>query len=390
MAGQTHTKQVVGGMMWRFAERVGAKGVSFIVSILLARLLVPEVYGQIALITVITNLLEVFVDSGMGVALIQKKDADDIDFSSVFYFNIFICVLLYLGMFVAAPLIAQFYNSLDLVPVIRVLSLVLIISGLKNIQQAYVSRTMQFKRFFFATLGGTIGAAIIGIILAYLGFGIWALVVQQLFNMTIDTVILWITVKWRPKAVFSFGRLRVLLSFGWKILATNLIETFFGELESLVIGKVYTSSDLAYCNRARTFPQLLVMNINASMDSVLFSAMSKEQENQDRIRAMTRKSIQMSSYIISPMLIGFFVIAPSFIRLVLTEKWMPCVTYVRIFCLAYLFYPINTANLNAIRAIGRSDIYLKLNVIKKALGVFVLISVIGFAFSPNPLRTCYF
>ena len=194
--------------IWRFAERCGAQLVSFIVSIVLARILVPEDYGTIALVTVFTAILQVFVDSGLGTALIQKKEADDLDFSSVFYFNLVVCVILYIGMFVASPYIAAFYGDDTLTPIIRVLSLTIIISGVKGIQQAYVSRNMLFKRFFFSTIGGTIFSAILGISMAYAGFGVWALVVQQLSNTAIDTLILWITVKWRPKKLFSWSTQR--------------------------------------------------------------------------------------------------------------------------------------------------------------------------------------
>lgn len=187
--------------IWRFAERCGAQLVSFIVSIVLARILVPEDYGTIALVTVFTAILQVFVDSGLGTALIQKKEADDLDFSSVFYFNLVVCVILYIGMFVASPYIAAFYGDDTLTPIIRVLSLTIIISGVKGIQQAYVSRNMLFKRFFFSTIGGTIFSAILGIGMAYAGFGVWALVVQQLSNTAIDTLILWITVKWRSQEI---------------------------------------------------------------------------------------------------------------------------------------------------------------------------------------------
>ena len=206
-------KKAISSLIWRFLERCGAQGVSFIVSIVLARLLEPEVYGTIALISVFTAILQVFVDSGMANALIQKKDADELDFSSVFFFNLTMCLALYLLLFFCAPLIASFYNNAELIPVIRVLGITLLISGVKNVQQAYVSRTMQFKRFFFATLGGTIGAAVVGIAMAYIGFGVWALVAQTLFNSMTDTVILWITVKWRPRLLFSFRRLKGLLNY---------------------------------------------------------------------------------------------------------------------------------------------------------------------------------
>lgn len=207
---------VINNFIWRFAERCGAQLVTFIVSIVLARILAPEDYGTIALVTVFTTILQVFVDSGLGTALIQKKDADDLDFSSVFYFNFAVCLILYLGMFIVAPFIAEFYNDISLTPVVRVISLTIVISGVKGIQQAYVSRHMMFKRFFFSTIGGTIFSAFLGIALAYAGFGVWALVAQQLSNTAIDTLILWLTVKWRPKLMFSWTRLKGLLKFGWK------------------------------------------------------------------------------------------------------------------------------------------------------------------------------
>ena len=185
-------------MLWRFAERSGAYLVQFIVSIVLARILGPEAYGTIALITVFTTILQVFVDSGLGNALIQKKNADDIDFSTVFYTNIVFCLVLYTILFFCAPLIANFYDNGELIPLIRVLGITIIISGVKNVQQAYVSKKLLFKKFFFATLAGTIGAAVVGILMALNGYGVWALIAQQLFNLTIDSLILWITVKCRP------------------------------------------------------------------------------------------------------------------------------------------------------------------------------------------------
>lgn len=213
--------KVFSNFIWRFAERCGAQLVTFIVSIVLARILTPSDYGTIALVTVFTTILQVFIDSGLSTALIQKKNADDLDFSSVFYFNFVICIILYLIMFVSAPFIADFYKDSSLVSIVRVISLTLVISGVKGVQQSYVSRHMLFKRFFFSTLGGTIFSAVLGIIMAYAGFGVWAIVFQQLSNNAIDTLILWITVKWRPIKKFSWIRLKHLLSFGWKMLASS-------------------------------------------------------------------------------------------------------------------------------------------------------------------------
>ena len=367
---------VLSNFIWRLAERSGAQGVAFVVSIVLARLLAPEDYGTIALVTVFTSILNVFIDSGMANALIQKKDADDLDFSSVFYFNVSVCLVLYAGMFLAAPAIAAFYDRPDrpdLTPVIRVLSLTLIISGVKNVQQAYVSRTMQFKRFFFATLGGTVGAAALGIWLACRGYGVWALVAQQLFNATVDTVILWITVKWRPKKMFSLQRLQGLLSYGWKLLASGLLETAYNNLRSLIIGKLYSSGDLAFYNKGKQMPHLIITNINTSIDSVLLPTMSREQENRDRVRTMTRRAIMTSTYILSPLLLGLAFCAQPLIAFLLTEKWLPSVFFLRVFCVTYLFYPIHTANLNAIKAMGRSDLFLKLEILKKAVGLLAVV-----------------
>lgn len=371
---------------WRFAERCGAQIVSFIVSIVLARLLAPEDYGVIALVTVFTSILQVFVDSGLGTALIQKKDADDLDFSSVFYFNLLVCLILYAGMFLAAPLIANFYGSPIYIPLVRVLSLTLVISGVKNIQQSYVSRHMIFKRFFFATLGGTMVSAVLGIALAYAGCGVWALVAQYLCNTAIDTAILWITVPWRPQRIFSWKRLKALLSYGWKLLASALLDNIYSNLRSLLIGKIYSSSDLAYYNQGDKFPNVIVTNINTSIDSVLLPTMSGVQDKRNKIKDMTRRAIMTSVYVMAPLMMGLAFCAPSIVRLVLTEKWLPCVPYLRIFCITYMFWPIHTANLNAIKAMGRSDLFLRLEICKKIFGLCLLlitmrISVLAMAYS---------
>ena len=373
---QRDNETVVSNFIWRFAERSGAQLVTFVVSIVLARLLMPEDYGTIALVTVFTSIMQVFVDSGLSTALIQKKDADDLDFSSVFYFNFVVCIILYLVMFFTAPLIASFYNMSELTLVVRVISLTIVISGVKGVQQSYVSRNMLFKRFFYATLCGTIFSAFLGIAMAYAGFGVWAIVAQQLSNTAIDTLILWITVKWRPKRMFSWNRLKGLLGFGWKMLCSALLDTVYNNLISLLIGKVYSSADLAYYNEGDKFPKLIVTNINTSIDSVLLPAMSKEQDDKDRVKNMTRRSIMISCYIMAPLMIGLACCASNIVTIVLTEKWLPCVFYLQIFCITYMFYPIHTANLNAIKAMGRSDLFLKLEIWKKIIGMLLLLSTL--------------
>ncbi len=376
----------VKNFIWRFAERCGAQLVTFVVSIVLARILSPDDYGTVALVTVFTTILQVFVDSGLGVALIQKKNADDLDFSSVFYFNFVVCIVLYAGMFFAAPIIASFYNDLTLIPIIRVISLTIVISGIKGIQQSFVSRNMLFKRFFFSTLGGTIFSAILGVAMAYAGCGVWAIVAQQLSNTAIDTLILWLTVKWRPKKMFSWERLKTLFSFGWKLLISSLLDTGYSNLRSLVIGKIYSPSDLAYYNQGDKLPSVVITNINTSIASVLLPTLASKQDDRKQLKNMTRRAIKTSTYIIAPLMMGLAFCAPPIVRLILTEKWVPCVPYLRIFCITYMFYPIHTANLNAINAMGRSDYFLKLEIAKKVIGMLLLlltmrISVMAMAYS---------
>lgn len=379
-------KNVVNNFIWRFAERCGAQAVTLIVSIVLARILTPGDFGTVSLVMVFTTIMQVFVDSGLGTALIQKKNADDLDFSSVFYFNFAVCLILYAVMFMAAPLIAGFYNDTSLILIIRVISLTIIISGVKGIQQSYVSRNMLFKRFFFATLGGTIFSAFLGIGMAYAGCGVWSIVAQQLSNTAIDTLILWVTVKWRPKKLFSWKRLKGLLSYGWKLLISSLLDTVYNNLRNLIIGKIYTSADLAYYNQGDKFPKVIVTNINASIDSVLLPSMAGEQDHRDRVKSMTRRAIKTSTYIMAPLMMGLMFCAEPVVKLLLTDKWLPCVPYLRIFCFTYMFWPIHTANLNAIKAMGRSDLFLKLEIVKKIMGLTLLlltmrISVMAMAYS---------
>lgn len=378
--------KVIKNFLWRLAERCGAQVVTLLVSIVLARLLAPSDFGTVSLVMVFTTILQVFVDSGLGTALIQKKDADDLDFSSVFYFNFAVCLVLYIGMFFAAPYIARFYQDESLTAIVRVISLTIVISGVKGIQQSYVSRNMMFKRFFFSTLGGTIFSAFLGIGMAYFGCGVWAIVAQQLSNTAIDTLILWITVKWRPKRMFSWSRLKSLLSYGWKLLASSLLDTVYSNLRNLIIGKFYTSADLAYYNQGDKFPKVIVTNINSSIDSVLLPTMSGEQDNRVRVKSMTRRAIKTSTYVMAPLMMGLLFCAEPVVKLILTEKWLPCVPYLQIFCFTYLFWPIHTANLNAIKSMGRSDLFLKLEILKKIVGLVLLlltmrISVMAMAYS---------
>lgn len=367
---------VISNFFWRFLERCGAQVVSLVVSIVLARLLEPSVYGTIALVTVFTTILQVFVDSGMGTALIQKKEADNIDFSTVFYFNLTTSLVLYLLIFLVAPYISVFYKLPELTLVIRVLSITIIIAAIRNVQQAYVSRNMIFRKFFYSTLVGIIGSAILGIYLAYAGFGIWALVWQNITNVALGTIVLWTTVNWRPTLNFSTTRLKGLFSFGWKLLVSALLDTVYNDLRTLIIGKIYTKEDLAFYERGKVFPCAIVSNLNSSIDSVLLPTMANAQDDKARVKAMTRRSISTSIYFAAPCMAGLAACAEPVIRLILTDKWLPCVFFLRIFCFTYCFWPIHTANLNAIKALGRSDLFLKLEIYKKIVGLIALFATV--------------
>lgn len=365
-------RKVFSGFIWRFLERIGAQGVGFVVSLFLARLLTPEAYGQVALVTIFITILNTFALSGIGTSLIQKKNTDELDYSTVFWFNIAFSFLIYTILFLCAPMIGKFYSDSSLILLVRVLGISIIISGANNVQRSYVSKTMQFKRFFFSTLIGTLISGVVGVAMAYKGFGTWAIVGQQLSNQVVDTVILWFTVGWRPKKEFSFSRLKNLYSFGWKLLVSSLLDTIYNNIYSLVIGKFYDANTLGLYNKGVQFPKLIVSNINGPIQSVLLPAMSSEQDNKKRVKEMTRRSIVTSSFFIFPMMIGMAAIAKPMVVLLLTEKWVACVPFVQISCISLALYPIHTANLQAINALGRSDIFLKLEIIKKIIGLILL------------------
>lgn len=365
--------KVINNLAWKLMERGGVQGIQFIVQIVLARVLSPDDYGIISLITIFIALSNVFIQSGFNTALIQKKNADEEDFSSVFYLSLLTALILYIILFFTAPFIANFYGIKELIPVLRILSITLFFGAFNSIQNAVVSKTMQFRKLFFSSVCAVFISGTIGIILAYLGFGVWALVVQQLLNQISITIILWFTLKWRPKWIFSIDKIGNLFSYGWKLLVSSLIDTLYMNLRGLIVGKVYTSQMLAFYSRGEQFPQLIVSNINGSIQSVMLPTLSAEQENKKRVKELVRRSIVTSSFLLFPIMIGLAVVGEPLIKILLTDKWLPCVPFMQVFCLTYALWPIHTANLQAINALGRSDIFLKLEIIKKVVGVTILI-----------------
>jgi len=381
-------KKTLSGLIWQYAEKCGTQLVGFVVSIILARLLTPADYGLIGLITVFISIALVFARSGMGQALVQKKDANDEDFSTVFYFSLAVSVILYLVLFFAAPVIAEFYHEPKLISVIRVLGITIIIGAVYSVQQAKVQREMNFKKFFYATLIGTLISAGIGISMAYSGYGVWALVGQQISAQLINIIVLFVTVKWRPKLIFSVQKMKQLFGFSWKILVSALIDTVYNNIYSLIIGKFYSSADLGYYNRGKQYPMLVVENVNGSINSVIFPVLSKMQDDKERFKSTVRRSIKTSTYIIFPLMAGLAAVAEPLVRIMLTDKWLPAVPFIQFCCFTYAFWPVHTANLQAVKALGRSDVFLKLEIIKKTYGVVILIATIPFGLTAMMFGRC--
>lgn len=367
-------KKVFSGMIWAFGEQFAAQAVSFILSVILARLLMPDEYGTITMVLVFINIANVFVTNGFGEALVQRKNATDEDFTTVFYCSLAVAVFLYSVLYITAPLIATFYDSPELALVLRVLSLKLPIASINSIQRAYVQKNMQFKKFFFSTLGGTILSGVLGIFMAYKGFGVWALVAQYMSNSCVATIVMFFTVRWKPKLIFCKSSAKELIKFAWKLTAASLINTVYNELRSLIIGKKYSSSDLAYYNKGNHIPSLAITNINSAISTVIFPAMSQCNNAPNRLKAITRRSMKVAAFVIFPVMGGIIGVGESLIRLLLTEKWIPCVPYLYMACMYWACQPVQTANWQVIKAMGRSDLALRLEIYKKVIG-FLLVFV---------------
>lgn len=371
-------QKAVLGMLWRFGERISAQAISFIVSIILARILLPEEYGIIAIVNIFIAIANVLVTSGLGATLIQKKDADELDFSTIFYSGIALAFIMYLGLYFIAPWIADIYSNSDLTLVLRVMGLRLPVAAINSVQQAYVARKMIFKKFFFSTLIGTILSAVVGIIMALQGFGVWALVAQYLTNTCVDTLVLFFTINWKPKLQFSFVRFQSLFSFGWKVIATGLLGEFFNQLKGMLIGAKYTSTDLAYYNRGESIPNLITNNISSTIESVMFPTIAQIQDDKLLVKQAIRRMMKLSSFVLMPILFGLAAVAKPLVKILLTDKWLFCVPYLQIVCIQQCFSVLNTANLQAFKAVGRGDVLLRLEFIKKPVYLICILFALPF------------
>lgn len=369
------SSSITSNLFWKFGERITAQLVSFIVSLVLARVLLPDDYGVVAILMIFINIANVFVSAGLSSALIQKKDADQLDFSTCFYASFILAVIVYGTLFFTAPFISSFYENDSLTIILRIFGLRLLLAPLNSIQQAYVSKQMKFKKFFLATLVGTTISGVVGIYMALNGFGPWALVVQYMLNTTIDTIVLLFTVRWLPSFKFSFKRLKRLWKFGWKIFFEALANEFSGQIRNLIIGKVYTEADLGYYTKAQSFPKLFMTNISASLSAVLFPAMSKIQDDRERLVLLLRKSVRISSYVLFPMLFGLAAVASNMIHVVLTDKWAGAVPFIYIFCFTNLLTVGMYARHEALKSVGRSDIFMIEHIAARVVGIVLLILV---------------
>lgn len=370
---ESRSQKTISSFLFKVIESIGNQGIAFLVSLLLARLLDPSDYGVLSMLTVFIAIAQVFVQSGLNTALIQKKDVDETDLSSVFYVSFGVAAAFYALLFVLSPWLAEFFRMPALKDTLRVMALILLPGSLVSVQTAVVSRQMAFRRLMIASLCATVLSGTVGVVMALNGAGYWALVAQQMTNQCALAILLLVLIKWRPRRVFSFARVKSHLRFGWKLLVSGLLDTGFTNLRSAVIGKKFSDEALAFYTRGKQFPELVMNAINGSISSVMLPVLSEQQDETERMKMTTRRSVMLSSFIVVPMMAGLAAVAEPMISLLLTDKWLPCVPFLQLCCIDFALYPIHTSNLSAINAKGRSDVFLKLEIIKKAYGMVILL-----------------
>lgn len=364
---------VIKSFFWKLLERFSVQGLSLCITLVLARILSPSDYGTVAIITVFVNLANVIIDGGLNTALIQKKDTDSLDYSTIFFSSILLSIVLYALLYVTSPWIAEFYDIPELVDMIRILGVILVFEAVNSIQRAYVSKMMLFRKLFYSSFFALLVSGSLGIYMALNDYGVWALFSQQMTCVLVTIIIMWFTIKWRPILAFSFERFKKLFDYGWKIFGLNFITTLYLNIRSLIIGKFYSPADLAFFERGHTLSSMVVQNINTSLQTILFPVLSNSQNDKVRIKSLVRRSTGMTCLLIFPALIGLISIAKPLVLLILTEKWLPAVAYIQIYSIAYMLFPVQVANMEAIKAMGYSGISLKLEIIKKVIETTILI-----------------
>ncbi len=362
------------GFIWRFMQNASTQIINFVVSIILARILMPDDYGLIAMITVFTNIAMVFINVGFSSTIVQKNELSELDKNTVFYTGLFTALLIYAILYFSAPFVADFYHEETLCPLLRFESLIVVLGGLYSVHQALITRSLEFKKSFMISLVGAITHGVVGIILALLGFGPWALAISTVANIFVCCIVAWCVVKWRPKFMFSKDSAKYIFSFSGKVLGSELLNSVFNNIRSLIIGRQYSSQDLAYYNRAHHFPTLIMNQVDSSTTTVLFSALSKYQADWEGSGlSALRRAMKTSLYVCAPLLFGLSAVAEPMTVLLLTEKWLPCVEYIRLVSMMCLFWPL-TAQRHALNSLGKSGVSLRLNIITKVITIIVLIA----------------
>lgn len=372
MKEESLKQKTVKGVLWSAIDRFSTQGIQFIFSILIARLLLPSDYGIVAMLNIFMAVSQSFIDSGFGTALIQKSDRTDTDFSTVFYFNIVVSILFYILLWFASPYIAAFYNIPLLEDITKIVALTLIFSAVSGIQNAKLSIAINFKLRAKISLSCALLTGFVGLTLAYCGYGVWALVAQSVFSSFLQMLLLWIFVRWIPKFEFSCQSFRQLFSFGSKLLASGLLDTIYNNVYTLVIGKMFSSSSLGLYARASSLAQFPSSNITGVLQNVTFPVLCSIQNDDERLSVAYKRFIRMAAFVIFPLMIGLSVVADPLIRIILTDKWEGAVYLLQIICYSLMWYPIHAINLNILQVKGRSDYFLKLEIIKKIQGVFIL------------------
>ncbi|QBO59683.1 lipopolysaccharide biosynthesis protein [Chryseobacterium salivictor] len=370
--------KVLSGLFWQYLQRFSTQGIQLLISIILARLLLPKDFGVIALIGVFITMSSVLIDSGFSNALIQKKEADNKDFSSVFILNLVLSLFLYSVLFFIAPWVAQFYEEPLLTPVLRVIGLTIVLNALTIIQTVVLSREMQFRKSFNINVVSTIISGFIGIGMAYSGYGVWSLVFSQLTARIVSTGLLWYYIRWKPALIFSLNRIKILFHYGSKILLGALFNTLYNNVYAIVIGKQYNSTVLGYYNRGALMPTLVVDSISNSLGAVMFPALSAHQNDKPAIKRMVKRMLQNSAAIVFFLMAVLIVIAEPLVSILLTDKWLPAVPYLQLVSITVAFYPLIAINASAITSVGKSGKYLQVTMISKLLSLALIVAAIPF------------
>ena len=365
-------QKTISGVSWSFVEQVVVRGFNFVVGILLARMLDTSDYGLIGMLGIFIAVSQLFIDGGFANALIQTKDLTEKDISTVYLINLSLSVFFYIVLYGTAPLIASFYHQPILTSIMRYYALILVIGSVASVQGVILIRKVDFKTKSIISTGTAFASGIIALICAYSGMGVWALVIQSLASVTINTILTFVFVRWWPKLVFSIESFKKLFSFGSKLLAASLISTIYSNIYPLVIGKRFSASDTGLFSRASQFPDLCSTTIGGILNRVAFPVLSRIQDDDERLLDVYGKYIQLSSFLIFPLVLGLFGCARPLIHVLLTDKWIGCVPLMQIICFAVLFDGIILINLNLLYVKGRSDLVLKLEIIKKSIAFLIL------------------